>query len=78
MYLQIHEEHNQTLVVTPSNDKKHHAHAKDNPPSVAPHSKRPKISKTRAKEVTLTREEAMLCPNEGKMSSIYMISMTFN
>jgi hypothetical protein len=78
MYLQIHEEHNQTLVVTPSNDKKHHAYAKDNPPSVAPHSKRPKISKTRAKEVTLTREQVMLCSNEGKTSSIYMISMTFN
>jgi hypothetical protein len=56
MYLQIHEEHNQTLVVTPSNDKKHHAHAKDNPPSVAPHSKRPKITKTRAKSKSLTRE----------------------
>jgi hypothetical protein len=55
MYLQIHEEHNQTLVVTPSNDKKHHAYAKDNPPSVAPHSKRPKITKTRAKK-SLTRE----------------------
>jgi hypothetical protein len=56
MYLQIHEEHNQTLVVTPSNGKKHHAHAKENPPSVAPHSKRPKITKTRAKSKSLTRE----------------------
>jgi hypothetical protein len=56
MYLQIHEEHNQTLVVTPSNDKKHHAYAKDNPPSVAPHSKRPKITKIRAKSKSLIRE----------------------
>jgi hypothetical protein len=78
MYLQIHEEHNQTLVVTPSNDKKNHAHAKDNPPSVAPHSKRPKITKTRAKSKSLTREQVMLSPNEGKTSSIYIISMTFN
>jgi hypothetical protein len=70
--------HNQTLVVTPSNDKKHHAYAKDNPPSVAPHSKRPKITKTRAKRVSLIREQVMLYPNEAKTSSIYIISMTFN
>jgi hypothetical protein len=45
---------------------------------VAPHSKKTRITKTRAKEVTLTREKDVLCPNEGKMSSIYIILMTFN
>ena len=54
MYLQIHEEHNQTLVVTPSNDKKHHSYAKDNPPSVVP-----QLQKTRAKRVSL--QESKLC-----------------
>ena len=56
MYLQIHEEHNQTLVVTPSNDNKHHAHAKDNPPRVAPQLQKTKVTKTRDKSKSLTRE----------------------
>ena len=60
MYLQIHEEHNQTLVVTPSNDKNHHAYTKDNPPSVAPQLQKTRITKTRAKRVSLTREQVML------------------
>ena len=65
MYLQIHEEHNQTLVVTPSNDKKHHAYAKDNPPSLAPQLQKTKVTKTRAKRVSLTREQVvLLCKNE--------------
>jgi hypothetical protein len=67
------EEPNQTLVVTPSNDKKHHAYAKDNPPSVAP-----QLQKTRAKRVSLTREQVVSHPNEAKTSSIYIILMTFN
>ena len=64
MYLQIHEEHNQTLVVTPSNDEKHHAYAKDNPPSVAPQLQKTKVTKTRAKSKSLTREQVVLCKNE--------------
>jgi hypothetical protein len=59
MYLQIHEEHNQTLVVTPSNGKKHHAHAKENPPRVAPHSKRPKITKQELR--ASLSQESKLC-----------------
>ena len=77
MYLQIHEEHNQTLVVTPSNDKNTIKMPKMILPSVAPHSKS-KISKTKDKRVTLLREQVMLCRNEGKTSSIYIILMTFN
>ena len=68
----------QTLVVTPSNDKKHHAYAKENPPSVVPQLQKTKITKTRAKRVSLTREQVVLCSNEAKTSSIYIISMTFN
>ena len=60
MYLQIHEEHNQTLVVTPFNDKKHHAYAKDNPPRSCASLQKDKKTKTRAKEVTLTREQVVL------------------
>jgi hypothetical protein len=45
---------------------------------VAPHSKKARKTKTRAKEVTLTREQVVLCPNEGKTSSLYIILMTFN
>ena len=53
------EEPNQTLVVTPSNDKKHHAYAKDNPPRVEPQLQKTRITKTRAKRVTLTREQVV-------------------
>jgi hypothetical protein len=42
------EEPNQTLVVTPSNDKKHHAYAKDNPPSVATQLQKTKITKDKS------------------------------
>jgi hypothetical protein len=47
-------------ITTPSNDKKNHAYAKDNPPSVAPQLQKTKITKTRAKRVSLTREQVML------------------
>jgi hypothetical protein len=72
MYLQIHEEHNQTLVVTPSNDKKHHAHAKDNPPSVAPHSKRPKIPRQKLKESL--SQESKLCYVQMRLKRPQFIS----
>jgi hypothetical protein len=52
--------HNQTLVVNlPMINSTMHM-PKDNPPSVAPHSKKTRITKTRAKEVTLTREQVVL------------------
>ena len=53
------EEPNQTLVVTPSSDKKHHAYAKDNPPSVAPQLQEPiKTQKTKSKSLS---QESKLC-----------------
>jgi hypothetical protein len=76
-HLQIHEEAYQTLVVTPSNDKNTINMPKMILPSVAPHSKS-KYPRQKNKRVTLTREQVVLCPNEGKTSSIYIISMTFN
>jgi hypothetical protein len=72
-----HEEHNQTLVVTPSNDKKHHAYAKDNPPSVAPQLQKTRITKTRAKRVSLTREQVVLSKMRLNVLNIYH-PMTFN
>jgi hypothetical protein len=49
---------------------------KDNPPrSCASLQKdKKKKNKTRAKEVTVTREQVVLFLNEGKTSSLYMIS----
>jgi hypothetical protein len=52
-------------------------HAKDDPPSVAPQLQE-QITRQKIKEITLTREQVMLYPNEAKTSSIYIILMTFN
>jgi hypothetical protein len=60
------EEPNQTLIVTPSNDKNTICMPKIILPSVAPQLQEPKITKTKTKSITLIREQVMLSQNEAQ------------